>query len=55
MNTMLAQVRKEAEIIGETLSKKQLQSNTSKSNYVLLGKKAFNEYAKYPRRRIPFN
>ena len=40
MNTTLDQARTGAKIIGETLERKQLKSNSGKSKYVLLGSKA---------------
>ena len=41
INSTLDQVRRGAKIIGETLARKQLKSNTAKDKYLLLGSKSF--------------
>ena len=43
LNTTLEQARKGATLIGETLAKKKLRSNHTKSKYVLLGQDEFKQ------------
>ena len=53
LNTTLDQARRGATIIGETLAKKQLKSNLSKSRYVLLGSEEFKERTRREAKEAP--
>ena len=52
-NTTLNQARRGAAIIGETLAKKKLKSNQTKSRYVLLGSEEFKAKTRQEAKEAP--
>ena len=53
LNTTLEQARRGATLIGDTLAKKKLKSNLTKSRYVLLGSAEFKERTRQEARENP--